>query len=168
MKNYVMDAMTKMKFVNPTGRGIRNDTKGEGRHGAPRGMSPDGFAYRSHDGVDFAAKPGQVILMPVSGAIPRESRPYYDDLRWHGILIINSRIEIKLWYFQPHESIIGRNLKAGTPIGYAQDIGEKYEGVTPHIHLRITKIDPMLLFKDATIMGTQSNLYEMKHIERRK
>ena len=135
-----------MKFISPTGKGIRNDSKGLGHHGAPRG-------HRKHDGVDLIVSPGQSILMPVDGIITRVSMPYKDDERWLGALIVNPRIEIKMWYFIPN--LLGMELKAGTVIGTAQDIGEKYEGVTPHIHLRICKIDPMLLFPE-----TDEELYE--------
>lgn len=128
-----------MKFINPTGKGIRNDSKGLGHHGAPRG-------HRKHDGVDLMCTPGQDILMPVAGIIARVSMPYKDDERWLGALIVNPRIEIKMWYFVPN--LLGMELKAGSVIGTAQNIGEKYEGVTPHIHLRIVRIDPMLLFPE--------------------
>lgn len=132
--------MKKIKFVNPTGLGIRNDSKGLGHHGAPRGS-------RKHDGVDLRCKPGQDILMPVDGIIARVSLPYKDDDRWLGVYIVNPKIEIKMWYFIPN--LLGMELKAGSVIGTAQDIGEKYKGVTPHIHLRICKIDPMLLFTES-------------------
>jgi hypothetical protein len=99
-------------------------------------------------------EPGQNILMPVDGLIARISLPYKDDLKWQGALIVNSRIEIKMWYFHPIAEI-GKEYKIGEVIGVAQDIGEKYEGVTPHIHLRIVKIDPMLLFPE-----TDEKLYE--------
>lgn len=135
-----------MRFVNPSGKGIRNDNKGLGHHGAPRG-------YRKHDGVDLMCEPGQDILMPIDGIITRVSMPYRDDKRWLGAYIVNPRIEIKMWYFIPN--LLGMELKAGTVIGTAQDIGEKYEGVTPHIHLRIVRIDPMLLFP-----RTDEELYE--------
>ena len=143
-----------MKFINPTGLGIRNDSGGLGHHGAPRG-------YRKHNGVDFIAiynfqaSEGQDILMPVDGVIVRTSLPSKDDLKWRGVHIVNPRIEIKMWYFLPDENLFGKKIKAGDVIGKAQNIGEKYEDVTPHIHLRIVKIDPMLLFSE-----TDEELYE--------
>ncbi|MEA3313037.1 MAG: hypothetical protein U9Q18_01530 [Caldisericota bacterium] len=130
-----------MRFINPTGMGIRNDSKGLGHHGAPRG-------YRKHNGVDFECKDGQDILMPVDGLIARISLPYKDDLKWKGVEIINPRVEIKMWYFVPDFDLIGKELKAGEVIGMAQNIGKKYPGVTSHIHVRITKVDPMLLFSE--------------------
>ena len=137
-----------IKLVNPTGLGIRNDSKGLGHHGAPRG-------HRKHDGVDLMCKPGQSILMPVDGILVRESLPYKDDLKWRGVYIFNPRIEIKMWYMTSGYKF-GQEYKAGSIIGAAQDIGEKYAGVTPHIHLRICKIDPLLVFN----VETDEELYE--------
>ncbi len=51
-----------------------------------------------------------------------------------------------MWYLEPYKYAIGQEARVGDAIGIAQDIGEKYEGVTPHIHLRIVKIDPVLIF----------------------
>ena len=127
-------------FVNPTGRGVRMDGGGDGRHGAPRGK-------RKHDGLDFACIPGQAVLMPVDGQIVRVSLPYKYDTNWRGVHIYHKRIELKMWYFKPDLGFIGRVCDAGEIIGYAQDISQRYENVTPHIHLRIVKIDPLLLFR---------------------
>ncbi len=135
-----------MQILNPTGKGIRNDKAGLGHYGAPRGR-------RKHDGVDLMCNVGQDILMPVDGIITRVSMPYADDDRWLGAYIVNPRIEIKMWYFVP--TLLGMKLKAGTVIGTAQDIGIKYEGVTPHIHFRVCRIDPMLILSE-----TDEELYE--------
>ena len=128
-----------MKFINPTGYSIRNDDGGLGHHGAPRGN-------RKHDGIDLICKPNQDILMPVDGIVVRTSLPYKNDPQWQGVYIYNQRIEIKMWYLYPKISLYHKFLKAGTVIGKAQDISQKYEGVTPHIHLRICRVDPCLLF----------------------
>jgi hypothetical protein len=129
-------------FVNPTGGKVRIDAQGDGHFGAPRGA-------RLHDGLDFAGEPGQDVLMPVDGWIVRVSFPYATDLRWKGAVIANNWITIKMWYFtmQPDlqwgpEGLI----PAGDPIGSLQDLGQKYPGMTPHVHMRITKIDPAILF----------------------
>jgi hypothetical protein len=130
-----------MKFMNPTGMGIRSDAGGDGKHGAKRGL-------RLHDGVDFECVEGQNIRMPFSGVIVRTSLPYKNDLVWRGVHIVHSRIEVKMWYFLPHKNLIrAGEVKIGTMIGIAQDIGKKkgYENVTPHLHVRVVKIDPTLV-----------------------
>lgn len=128
-----------MQFMNPTGKGVRNDAEGSGLFGARRGK-------RRHNGIDFICIPGQVIIMPVAGTIVRESLPYKDDLKWRGVYIVGKRIELQMWYFTPHAHLIGQRCDAGDDIGVAQDIGDKYEGMLAHIHMRIVKIDPALLF----------------------
>ncbi len=128
-----------MQFINPTGKGIRNDAGGAGYFGAPRGS-------RLHNGLDFMCKPGQEVRMPVSGIIVRESLPYAGDLKWRGVYIVSPRIEIKMWYLDPYSYAVGQRFNAGDAIGIAQDIGEKYDDVTAHVHMRIVKVDPALLF----------------------
>ena len=128
-----------MQFMNPTGKGVRNDAEGSGLFGARRGK-------RRHNGIDFICISGQVIIMPVAGTIVRESLPYKDDLKWRGVYIVGKRIELQMWYFIPYSYAIGQYCDVGDAIGHAQDIGEKYDSVMPHIHLRIVKVDPALLF----------------------
>jgi len=130
-------------FVNPTGLSIRNDSKGLGHHGAPRGL-------RKHNGIDLLCTPNQPIKMPVAGIIVRESLPYKDNLEWRGVHIVSDRIELKLWYFLPDLNLIGSYVRLGDIIGYAQDISRKYSGVLPHVHLRVVTVDPMLIFFNET------------------
>lgn len=136
-----------MQFMNPTGRGIRNDAGGAGYFGAPRGN-------RLHKGTDYIAqyifkvKKGQEIWMPVGqGEIARTSLPYKNDLKWRGVYIFHPRIELQMWYLEPVGELIRAGpLEIGTVIGHAQNIGEKYPDVTPHIHLQIVRIDPTIVF----------------------
>lgn len=127
-------------YVNPTGGKIRSDSGGDGSFGASR-------RGRLHDGLDFECWSGQPILMPVSGRIVRPSYPYKYDDNYQGVYIHSNRIDIKMWYMIPFPDRIGSYYEAGVEIGFAQDISKKYSEVTPHIHLRIVKIDPMFLFK---------------------
>ncbi len=129
-----------LKLINPTGGTIRCDKGGSGLHNSSRGS-------RLHNGLDFAVEPGQDVLMPVSGKIVRESYPYGNDSAWKGLYIWNQRIEIKMWYLEPLPGRVGQHFSAGDVIGFAQDISKRYQAVTPHIHLRIVKVDPLLLFK---------------------
>jgi len=128
-----------IEFVNPTGGFVRYDKGGDGHHGAPRGS-------RTHNGVDFQCRPGQDILMPVKGKIVRLSYPYKYDTGWKGLHIYSNKIELKMWYLTPLYNHIGQYFEAGDCIGAAQDISKLYKDVKPHIHMRIVKIDPLLLF----------------------
>ena len=126
-------------LVNPTGGEVRVDSGGDGNYRARRGRS-------EHHDLDFACEKGSSVLMPFGGLIKRLSYPYADDLRWKGVHIIGRRIEVKLWYLDPIRENIGKEVPAGDRIGLAQDIGDKYEDCTPHIHMRIVSVDPLLLF----------------------
>ena len=124
---------------NPTGLPVRNDTAGRGRYGAPRGG-------RRHDGVDFECLPGQVIKAPIAGDLVRWG-PYRNDPAWSGARIAGERMQIKLFYFEPFDDVIGTWVRRGQAIGKAQNIAEKYpgQGMKPHVHLQIDSVDPFLI-----------------------
>ena len=125
-------------MINPTGRKIRSDNQGDGHHGAPRGK-------RIHDGVDFECVPGQFVLAPHDGVLKRVAYPYSGNRMWKGCVLASVEITTKMFYVDVHKNSIGSTVKAGAPIGKAQDISQKYPGMTPHIHLRVTNVDPLLL-----------------------
>lgn len=128
-------------MISPTGKGIRNDAKGLGHYGAPRGK-------KKHKGVDYLCATGQPVLSPISGKIERIAYPYADK-SYSGIVIRGRHISIKMFYLKPMP-MIGEIVLAGELVGYAQDISKKkksYLGMLPHIHLEIESIDPELLMK---------------------
>lgn len=128
------------------GQRIRgNDAHGSGSFGTGRGD-------KTHNGIDIVVSPGQSIHMPFTGKVVRIARPYADDLSWEGLAIQNERYFAKIYYLRPLD-VVGLTLNAGTVIGHAQDIGKRYRGITPHVHLEIwdrskknTAIDPTNLF----------------------
>jgi murein DD-endopeptidase MepM/ murein hydrolase activator NlpD len=120
------------------------DDWGSGAYGAGRGD-------RLHRGLDIVAQPGDPILSPMDGELVREAAPYEDDTRYSGVLLRGhgawEGVEIKLFYLDgPHE---GR-VRAGDPIGIAQDLGQKYPGITNHVHVEVRRqgdlLDPTPLF----------------------
>jgi len=125
---------------NPTDGKVRHDQAGSGSWGSPRGN-------RRHKGVDFACEPGQPVYSPITGKVKRVAYPYSDTQEYAGVVVENSRIIIKMFYLHPYKNVIGKNVVAGQKIGTAQDITKRYDGqgMTPHIHLQIDSIDPMLL-----------------------
>jgi len=126
-------------MISPTGNGIRGtDDWGDGRFGASRG---DG---RLHDGVDFVCTPRQSIFSPIYGRLVREARPYPNS-DYSGVLLHNANVDIMIFYLIPDSSLIGEWCTQGAVIGVAQDISEKYPGMTPHVHLKIVKFNPELL-----------------------
>jgi hypothetical protein len=123
---------------NPTGGHVRGaDKYGIGRYGASRGDE-------RHKGADYLCEPGQEVLSPIQGKVQREALPYADE-HYSGLVIENSFMSIKMFYFMPNFSLLGKEVKAGDVIGIAQDISEKHEGMPPHIHLEIDSIDPEVL-----------------------
>ena len=124
-----------INLINPTGKGIRSDSAGDGHWQAMRGG-------RRHKGVDFLCDPGQDVLAPIKGFILRTAHPYGDDLSWKGIVIQGDWCRIKMYYLDPFVRI-GRQVVQGESIGKAQNISLRYsEGMRPHIHLEFEEIIP--------------------------
>jgi hypothetical protein len=127
-------------MISPTGKPVRlEDVHGRGCYGARRGDD------RIHRGADFVCIPGQEVVFPVYEAkVARISKPYNDDLRWSGLKLRAPHLELFLWYLEPLAGIVGQWVHQGDVLGHAQDIGLKYPGITPHIHLEIESINPVL------------------------
>jgi hypothetical protein len=134
-------------IMTPTGFGIRNDTGGAGSFGARRTKKDEkgNTVEYSHEGVDYICIPGQTIRMPFTGKIVREARPYSTGI-YSGILIESKKLTVKMFYLEPYPEVIGKVVNINEPIGKAQNIGLKYDGVTPHIHVQIESCDPELIF----------------------
>ncbi len=124
-------------MISPTGKEIRTpDAWGDGCFGALR----DG-GRRIHRGADFLCEPGQAVAAPCTGFLVREARPYADK-PYSGVLIVSGVFSVKLFYFQPHDYLIGLGVEQGQVIGTAQDISTPdYHGMAPHIHMEITGAD---------------------------
>ena len=132
---------------NPIMRGT--DNWGSGYFGAPR-RNANGTRY-THRGVDVIVFQGQSIFSPISGYVKRYAKPYGDaDPKWFGVLIEGTGkhlgLEMKIFYFLPYPSVIGRNIIQGEYIGDAQKISERFPGMTDHVHVEVRQngnlIDP--------------------------
>jgi len=122
-------------LINPTGRGIRSDSEGDGHWQAKRGD-------RRHKGIDLFCDPGQDILSPIKGFIMRIAYPYADDLSWKGIVIQGDWCRIKMYYLDPFVRI-GRQIIQGEVIGKAQNISLRYgDKMRSHVHLEFEEIIP--------------------------
>lgn len=133
-------------MISPTGREARtSDRWGFGTYGASRSKTVKGklVKYR-HGGVDYICIPRQGVVSPIDGKVTRIARPYAAKT-FSGLEIRGFRIRIKMFYLDPLETIVGKTVKKGQLIGHAQDISEKYPGITPHVHLQIDSIDPEVL-----------------------
>lgn len=125
---------------------IRSDNWGDGRFGASRNG-------HIHQGVDILVHKGQTISAPFDGVVNRVAYPYADDLKWKGLEMRGTTngpwagYTVKMFYMLPDESLIGKPVFQGQPIGIAQAISEKYSPeMQNHIHIELRKgaqvIDP--------------------------
>ena len=132
-------------MISPTGKGIRQpDGWGSGYYGATRMKKGE---TRKHRGTDYVCIPGQVIVCPIDDAeVIRESIPYANE-EYSGLILANDVITVQMFYLNPYPNIWRSKVKVGDGIGIAQDISEKYEGMTPHIHVSILSIDPDLIVR---------------------
>ncbi len=129
-----------MIICNPTGGEVRHDSQGSGDFGAKRGS-------RRHSGTDFVCVPGQTVLGFTNSIFIRIARPYASDPKYLGALFRGPQVEYKLFYFLPTLDP-GQKIEAGSDVGIAQDISEKYgPEMTPHVHLEIVRVDPMFLME---------------------
>ena len=121
-----------------------NDPWGGGHYGASRGT-------RTHRGLDIRVRPNEPVYSPITGQILRKAYPYANDLSYTGVLIKGrfewSRFEVKMFYLEP---IFLGKVDAGQLIGRAQNLENKYSGITNHIHIEVTEngvhIDPYNLW----------------------
>ncbi len=141
------------RITNPVEGGIMRgkDGRGEGYFGAKRGHGP-------HQGVDIVVKPGQVVVSPVNGKVVRTNvRPYGDDSKYGGVEIESEDgHRIKMFYVTPNIPT-GTRVKAGEPVGTAQDISQKYPDrgkgpMTPHVHVEVRK-DGEIINPTGSIFG---------------
>ncbi len=126
---------------NPTGRGIRSDSWGDGHYGASRGT-------RKHEGTDYLCVPGQNIIAPIIGQLTRTVFVYKDDLDWMGCEIVGDNCRLYIFYMVPESTRIMSFVQAGDLIGVAQDISKKYnDKMMPHVHLQFEAFNPELLIQ---------------------
>lgn len=109
---------------------VRVDSAGNGHFESSRGS-------REHKGVDFRVAKGQTVFSPVDGLVERFSYPYASDKKWKGLYIKgNEGIDIKIFYIEPTENIVGKQVRKGDVIGVAQKISDKYNPkMLDHVHV---------------------------------
>lgn len=142
-------------MISPTGGGIRNDAGGSGDWLAKREIYyPERKTYL-HQGIDYGLieGAGQIIVAPGTGIIKRVAYPYQDTKDFGGCEFRVDGIWIKMFYFELYDTLVGQRVTMGQPIGIAQDIGQRYKGVSPHIHLEASVIG----IKDYKIIRVKIN-----------
>jgi hypothetical protein len=108
---------------------IRMDEMGDGHFGASRGA-------RIHRGTDYLTTPGDPVFMTLKGArVKREIIPYFDCPTLTGVVLANEQCINILFYVEPIQSLIGKEVSQGQLIGHSQDVRTRYgDKMLPHIH----------------------------------
>jgi len=123
-------------IVLPTQK-MRNDTLGLGHFGASR----DG-GTRTHEGVDILVYEGQPLYSPFEGILTKEFYPYSGDTRFYGFDLVGTGrfegLKVRIMYCRAIKDKIGKAVKAGELVGYAQKISKKYSVLMKdHIHVEV-------------------------------
>ena len=117
---------------------LRNeDPRGNGWYGAKRGDN-------KHKGVDVVTEPGQEIFSPITGKFVRYGKVYVQTDDFDLVVLKNDIYHVKLMYVKGYSFAKGERIKAGDPIGQAQDIAAYWahpekQDMTNHLHLEIRK-----------------------------
>jgi murein DD-endopeptidase MepM/ murein hydrolase activator NlpD len=120
-------------FSNPTHGGVRGvDIFGSGTFGAIRDAGT-----RRHHGVDYVSQPGAQVLAPLSGKITRIGFAYSrEDLQYVEIVQPQTQISVRVLYVSPTVAK-GDFVSAGDALGAAQDLTDRYPGITNHVHVEM-------------------------------
>ena len=111
------------------------DDYGSGEFRAPRGD-------HEHEGIDFAAPPGSILLSDADGTVTKLGYPYAGGvggvngtgttLRYVEITRPDG-VRLRYFYVDPIVSD-GDTVQRGEPIGVLQSLRERYPGITEHCH----------------------------------
>ena len=106
------------------------DVRGSGAYHAPR-------SYGKHNGVDVAILPKSAVLSATIGTVTKLGYMYNDDLSYRYVRIVTPLgYTLSYCYVSPAVKV-GDEVSVDQWIGNVQDIGARYEGITPHIHLSV-------------------------------
>ena len=124
------------KFIPPV-RGT--DSKGSGEYLAPRGK-------RKHRGIDLACYPKSGIFPNVSGEVTKLGYTYSDDLSFRYVQVTDlSAREHRYFYVEPCVDV-GDWVDPTVMLGLSQKLGDRFPGITEHIHYEVKEggkfIDP--------------------------
>jgi peptidoglycan LD-endopeptidase LytH len=121
-------------FSNPTRGGVRGmDAFGSGNFGAVRDAGK-----RRHHGVDYVSQPGAEVLAPLSGKITRIGFAYSgrEDLQYVEVVNPETHLTARVLYVSPTVAE-GDLVSAGDALGVAQDLTDRYPGITNHVHVEM-------------------------------
>ena len=115
------------------------DKFGSGAFGADRGD-------HQHEGVDIIVKKYDKIFSPFLGTISKFGYPYSGNFKFRYIEITGEEYVARIMYSDLDPAFKeGSFVPKNQFIGVAQDISEKYNGITPHIHFELRNLKGKLL-----------------------
>ncbi len=142
-----------MIFTIPKLRG--KDAQGSGAYGAPRGS-------RKHKGVDYVAKPGDMVFSGVSGIVTRLGYPYKGNRELRLIEIdaglsdekIGGKGDLVRYMYVDPAVTKGWNIRKGDLLGIVQRL--PFKGITQHVHVDVRQmvnkrrkfVDPVKYFEE--------------------
>ena len=120
------------------------DVFGCGHFGASRGT-------RKHIGLDLKATKGDCVYSPIKGKVTKLGYAYSDDLSFRYVEIKGDSYLVRVFYIHPSVRL-GEDVTEKTLIGVAQTLGERYKGITDHVHVEVRRgvklLDPEQFFKE--------------------
>lgn len=127
-----------MKAILPTGR---SDRYGNGGYGARRtkadknGSVTEGreIVY-SHTGEDQPCYPNTTILPEKAGEVLKIGYCYGDDLSFRYIEIADDHGMFARYMYVAPLVMVGDRVELGEIIGRSQKLGDRYPGITEHVH----------------------------------
>ena len=142
-------------MISPTGRGIRNDSEGQGHYGASRKKTFRGKTiHYTHKGTDYLATEGQEIVAPFDMLLERYSKPSIKFPRESGIKWSTHQGNGKMFYFEPNLIHIGSIVPQGMVIGIAMDLKPYYGSkISNHIHFQIDSFNPEFIRSLTTVLN---------------
>ena len=106
------------------------DRWGSGAFGASRGS-------RTHNGLDYAACPGDLCLPVKPGTVTKVGYPYSDNLSFRYVEVTDEdSYRARYFYIDPAVGL-GEEVGTDTPLGTVQSLNKRYEGITDHVHLEV-------------------------------
>ena len=116
--------------VVPGDRGT--DKYGSGAFKASRGK-------RTHNGIDKRVEPDTKIYHVSGGIVTKLGYAYSDDLSFRYVQITSGNIDYRYFYIHPCVKT-GQTVTAENCIGTSQKLGDRYPGITEHVHFEV-KLD---------------------------
>lgn len=106
------------------------DNRGAGYYGASRGS-------RVHNGVDLVCEYGEDVICQINGVVSKLGYPYANDLSFRYVQITDEEGYDHRYFYVSPQVAISDIVERGQLIGVAQNLAEKYSGITPHVHYEV-------------------------------